>query len=219
MNERRWKWSLIESEASVLFCISVWQPQPRCSEFPTGGSSVFHLTPPPFRFFFFFTLGRTVLRRQWRNSIFICFLLFGFHRKGRWAFMCLICHSNDSVPAFKALGAVWTKPSVWVGRFIKWQTGSFYLANVSRGRWQWLVCYVRVCVCVRVTGRDRRTEGEREVEKGQIFLCKHCNKPLKRPHHWCSCHLRTERFLPLWIYNDNWIRKPFSFHLIPWNTG
>lgn len=118
---------------------------------------VFSTSLPLLSGFFFFTLGRTVLRRQWRNSIFICFLLFGFHRKGRWAFMCLICHSNDSVPAFKALGAVWTKPSVWVGRFIKWQTGSFYLANVSRGRWQWLVCYVRVCV----VETDRQRERER----------------------------------------------------------
>lgn len=24
--------------------------------------------------------------------------------------------------------------------------------------------------------------------------------------------------MPLWIYNDNWIMEPFSFHLIPWNT-
>lgn len=138
MNEGRWKWSLIQTEASVLFCICVWQPQPRCSQFPTGGSSVFPLPPSPslsaFCCFVFFWW--MVLHRQWCHSIFICFLLFGFHRKGRWAFMCLICHSSDSVPAFKALGAVWTKPSVWVGRFIKWQTGSLYLANVSRGRWR-----------------------------------------------------------------------------------
>lgn len=119
----------------------------------------------PFLFSLFSPPWRMALRRQWHNSIFICFLLLGFHRKGRWAFMCLICHSSDSVPVFKALGAVWTKPSVWVGRFIKWQTGSLYLANVSHGEWRWLVC-VRVCVCV--SDRDTDTWGKREVRGYKI---------------------------------------------------
>lgn len=56
MNEQGWKWSLIESEPSVLllffifffFCSGFWQPQPRCSEFPTGKLSV----PPTSHFFF-----------------------------------------------------------------------------------------------------------------------------------------------------------------------
>lgn len=159
----------------------------------------------------FFLLCRMVLRRQWCNSIFICFLLFGFHCKGSLAFMCLICHSSDAVLAFKALGAVWTKPSVWVGRFIKWQTGSHYLANVSHGRWQQLVC---LCVWWRdKTGRKR------EVERFHDLLWKHFNIPHKRLHHRGSCNCTTERFMPLWIYNDNWMMEPFSFHLIPWNTG
>lgn len=51
----------------------------------------------------------------------------------------------------KRWGPFWTKPSVWVGRFIKWQTGSLYLANVSRGR----------CVCVRLVERQTREERER----------------------------------------------------------
>lgn len=66
MNEGRWKWSLIESEASVLFCIGIWQPQPRCSEFPTEGSNVF---PPPFSFSLFF-LGLTPTVAQFNIYMF-----------------------------------------------------------------------------------------------------------------------------------------------------
>lgn len=73
MNEQGWKWSLIESEPSVLllffifffFCSGFWQPQPRCSEFPTGKLSVPPAPPPnlplllqPSYLFIFLTGGR-----------------------------------------------------------------------------------------------------------------------------------------------------------------
>lgn len=166
--------------------------------------------PLLFSLLFFFFLWRMVLRRQWRNSIFICFLLFGFHRKGRCAFMCLICHSSDSVPAFKALGAVWTKPSVWVGRFIKWQTGSLYLANVSRGRWRWLV---RVRVCVWWRDRHRKKERGREGTKFPLQIYH------RRVYITMSLPLHKWKVFALWIYSDRRIREPFIFHLIPWNTN
>lgn len=148
MNEQGWKWSLIESEPSVLllffyiFFLLQWllttsaqmfrisNREAECSPSPAPqpptSSSAF--------IFIYFSHRRTVSHQQWCNSIFICFLLFGFHRKGRWAFLRLICLGGDPVPAFRASGAVWTKPSVWVGRFIKWQTGSLCLANVPLGR-------------------------------------------------------------------------------------
>lgn len=54
MNERG---CLIEIEASELFRIFVEQPQPRCSEFHTGGSNVFHLPPTALLFLSFFFLS------------------------------------------------------------------------------------------------------------------------------------------------------------------
>lgn len=175
---------------------------PGVQNFSTGGSSVFQIPPPPL----FSPGGWSCVDSGAIQYLHVS--LFGFHRKGRLAFMCMICHSSDSVPAFKALGAVWTKPSVWVGRFIKWQTGSFYLANVSHGRWRRLV---RLCEWQR-----HKIGRKREVERFQESLWKHFNIPQKRLNHRDSCNCTTERFLPLWICN-NWIMEPFSFHLIPWN--
>lgn len=84
-------------------------------------------------------------------NIYVSFCLFG----GRLAFMCLVCHADSSLSAFKALQAVWTKPSVWVGHFIKWQTGFLYLNNVSHGNGRSMrVCVcVHACTCVCVTER------------------------------------------------------------------
>lgn len=137
-----WKWTLCIIIIFYIFFLLQWllttsaqmfrisNREAECSPSPAPqpptSSSAF--------IFIYFSHRRTVSHQQWCNSIFICFLLFGFHRKGRWAFLRLICLGGDPVPAFRASGAVWTKPSVWVGRFIKWQTGSLCLANVPLGR-------------------------------------------------------------------------------------
>lgn len=54
----RWKWSLIEIEASVLFGISVRQPQSRCSEFFSRRVESFPTrSPSSLSFFFFYSVG------------------------------------------------------------------------------------------------------------------------------------------------------------------
>lgn len=105
-----------------------------------------------------------VSHRRWRDSIFIGFLLFGFccglDGGGGGAFVCLISMISSlfkSVGVFCSVGGLlWTKPSVWVGCFIKWQTGSLYLANASRGR-QWRRLPSFVCCERGWMERNRRT--------------------------------------------------------------
>lgn len=61
----------------------------------------------------------------------------------RWTFMCRICHSSIRASAF--LKCWKREPSVELVCFIKWQSGSFYFANVSCGGW--LPCvFEGVCV-------------------------------------------------------------------------
>lgn len=53
---------------------------------------------------------------HWRNSICIHLLLFGFHRKTRFLFMCAVA-TEPAIRFLWASGAIWTNPSVWAGRF------------------------------------------------------------------------------------------------------
>lgn len=83
-----WKWKPLYYFASAFDNLS-----PDVQNFRQEGLAFCNSISLPFLFLFFFSffnLRWMVSRRQWRNSIFICLLLFGFHRKGRWAFMCLI---------------------------------------------------------------------------------------------------------------------------------
>lgn len=103
----------------------------------------------------------------------------------------------------------WTRPSVWVGRFIKWQTGSLYLANVSCGRWRW-----RACVGVCVSPRGTHSWRERD-EKGCKFRSAN-TAPYQRENDVTDVLSLLKGFC--FIFNDNWARGPFRSHLIPQNT-
>lgn len=138
-----------------------------------------------------------VSHRQWRNSIFICFLLFVFQCKKGGGLLC-----------------VWFATAAIQFQLLK-RRGPFEQSHL----FEWavllsdkldpstsLMCPVGdgggLCLCVRRAGDKTWEKRVREAARVQVFLSKHCNIPQKRQR---SCHSRTKRFSPLWICNDNWI--------------